>query len=169
MCRPAESTNIASPITHDRRQQHHLRSQSHGLTLRVASRPFGKRGAQSKEFRIATDTPRCGPTLSERTLALRELEAAAGFRTAVFLASRPRAGRASGSRPASAPGADSAHKAMSAFEMPWRSAPAWPDRPPPHDLADDVVLSVASGRDQRLAQDHAQHGPREIDVLFACR
>ena len=33
-------------------------------------------------------------------------------------------------------------------------------------LADDVVLAVASGCDQRLAQDHAQHGPGEIDRLF---
>src|SRR6185436_20920553 len=34
------------------------------------------------------------------------------------------------------------------------------------DLADDVVLAIAAGGDQRLTQDHAQHGARKVDVLF---
>ena len=51
--------------------------------------------------------------------------------------------------------------------MPWRTAPAWPESPPPVDRDDDVELAVAVGRDQRLAQDHAQHRTREIDLLVA--
>ncbi len=36
-----------------------------------------------------------------------------------------------------------------------------------NDRADNIELAVAARRDQRLAQDHAQHGTREIDLLFA--
>src|SRR5262249_37865111 len=38
-------------------------------------------------------------------------------------------------------------------------------KPAAHHRADDVVLSVAAGCDQRLAQDHAQHRTREINLL----
>ena len=51
--------------------------------------------------------------------------------------------------------------------MPWRTAPAWPDKPAAIDGDDHVELAVAVGRDQRLAQDHAQHRTGEIDVLVA--
>src|SRR5207244_8727370 len=39
--------------------------------------------------------------------------------------------------------------------------------PAARDRADDVVLAVAVGRDQRLLDQHAQHRPREINLQHA--
>ena len=51
--------------------------------------------------------------------------------------------------------------------MPWRSAPAWPDRPPPLTVADDVELLDPAGHHERLVDDHAQDRPGEIDLDVA--
>ena len=62
--------------------------------------------------------------------------------------------------------------------MPWRTAPAWPDRPPDgaglagkpaaaHG-ADDVVLTFAFGRHQRLLQNHLENRAGEVgDMVLA--
>ena len=46
--------------------------------------------------------------------------------------------------------------------MPWRTAPAWPERPPPVTVAMTSNWLEAVGGLQRLLDHHLQHGPREI-------
>ena len=46
--------------------------------------------------------------------------------------------------------------------MPCRTAPAWPDRPPPLTVQIHVELVVAVGDQEGLRDQHAQHGPGEI-------
>ena len=49
--------------------------------------------------------------------------------------------------------------------MPWRTAPAWPDRPPPDDGGDDVELVGPLGDVERLLDHHALRRTCEIDRL----
>ncbi len=51
--------------------------------------------------------------------------------------------------------------------MPWRTAPAWPDSPPPITVHHDVELAEPVGDDEGLVEQHAQHRPREIDRAVA--
>ena len=46
--------------------------------------------------------------------------------------------------------------------MPWRTAPAWPERPPPRDRAHDVVLAEPVDDVERLADDHLQGRAGEV-------
>src|SRR5215472_5302417 len=108
-------------------------------------------------------------TNSERKrprLTLRELEAAACLRPAILLAFHR-------ARIAGEEAAGLERRAQAGLVIDQRARNAVAHRaclarqPTAVDGDDNVKLAVAVGGDQRLAQDHAQHGTREIDGLVA--
>ena len=46
--------------------------------------------------------------------------------------------------------------------MPWRMASAWPERPPPRDVDEDVVAARGLGQLERLAEDHLRRLATEV-------
>jgi hypothetical protein len=99
-------------------------------------------------------------------LALGELEAAARAGAAVLLALDHAAVAGEEAGAFMAP-RRRARTWRGAWRMPWRTAPAWPDRPPPETVATTSNWLAALRDVERLLDDHLLGRTREVDRLVA--